>query len=57
MPIGYNDAEGKEQVAVMELGKDLIRTGLPTLEARSGKKITYQEGSGKDKQKDSSKDK
>ena len=47
--IGYQDAEGKEQVAVLELGKDLVRTALPTLEARTGKKMTYQEGSGKDK--------
>lgn len=47
--IGYHDAEGKEQVAVLELGKDLVRTALPTLEARTGKKMTYQEGSGKDK--------
>jgi hypothetical protein len=41
--IGYADAAGKEQVAVFELGKDLIRTTLPILEARSGKKITYQD--------------
>ncbi len=49
LTIGYTDAEGKEQVAVFELGKDMIRTTLPILEARSGKKIEYQEGSGKDK--------
>jgi hypothetical protein len=41
--IGYKDAEDKEQVAVFELGKDLVRTTLPTLEARSGKKIEYQD--------------
>jgi hypothetical protein len=41
--IGYTDADAKEQVAVFELGKDLIRTTLPILEARSGKKITYQD--------------
>ncbi len=41
--IGYKDAEGKEQVAVFELGKDLVRTTLPILEARSGKKIEYQD--------------
>lgn len=54
--IGYADAEGKEQVAVFELGKDIVRTTLPILEARSGKKIEYQEKSGKDKEK-SEKDK
>jgi hypothetical protein len=41
--IGYKDAEDKEQVAVFELGKDIVRTTLPILEARSGKKIEYQD--------------
>jgi hypothetical protein len=41
--IGYKDNEGKEQAAVFELGKDIVRTTLPILEARSGKKITYQD--------------
>ena len=41
--VGYKDEEGKEQVAVFELGKDIIRTTLPILEARSGKKIEYQD--------------
>lgn len=41
--IGYKSAEGKEEVAIFELGKDLIRTTLPILEARSGKKIEYQD--------------
>jgi hypothetical protein len=47
LTVGYFDSEGKEQVAVFELGKDIVRTTLPTVEARSGKKITYQEGSNK----------
>ncbi len=41
--IGYKDGDGKEQVAVFELGKDIVRTTLPVLEARSGKKIQYQD--------------
>lgn len=41
--IGYTDSAGKEQVAVFELGKDIIRTTLPILEARFGKKIIYQD--------------
>jgi hypothetical protein len=49
LTIGYTDAEGKEQVAVFELGKDLYRTTLPILEARSGKKITYQDAKGEKK--------
>jgi hypothetical protein len=43
--IGYKDETDKEQVAVFELGKDLIRTTLPILETRSGKKIEYQDES------------
>lgn len=41
--IGYKTDDGKEQVAVYELGKDIVRTTLAILEARSGKKIEYQD--------------
>jgi hypothetical protein len=41
--ICYSDEAGKEQVAVFEVSKDIIRTTLPILEARSGKKIEYQD--------------
>ena len=41
--IGYKGDDGKEQVAVFELGKDIVRTSLAVLEARSGKKIQYQD--------------
>ncbi|MBL8195107.1 MAG: hypothetical protein JNM06_15035 [Blastocatellia bacterium] len=41
--IGYKDAEDKDQVAVIEVGKDIIRTTLSILETRSGKKIEYQD--------------
>lgn len=41
--IGYKDAEDKEQVAVFELDKNIVRTTLPILETRSGKKIEYQD--------------
>jgi hypothetical protein len=53
LTVGYTDAEGKEQVAVFELGKDLFRTTLPILEARSGKKVIYQDN--KDEKKKSEK--
>jgi len=33
----------KEQVAVIELGKDIVRATLPIVKARSGKEITYQD--------------
>lgn len=32
-----------DQVAVLELGKDLVRTTLPIVKTRSGKEITYQD--------------
>jgi hypothetical protein len=41
--IGYKDAEDKDQVVVLELGKDIIRTTLAIIETRSGKKIEYQD--------------
>ena len=40
--IGFKDAADKEQVAVFRVDKDAVRTLLPILEARSGKKIIYQ---------------
>ncbi len=45
--IGYKGTDGKDEVAVFELGKDIIRTSLPILEARSGKKIEYQDDEAK----------
>ena len=41
--IGFKDAAETDQVAVLELGKDIVRTTLPILEKRSGKAITYQD--------------
>lgn len=41
--IGYKGADGKDHVAVFELGKDVIRTSLAIIETRSGKKIEYQD--------------
>jgi hypothetical protein len=34
---------GSDQVAIIELGKDVVRTMLPAIEVRSGKKVTYQD--------------
>ena len=41
--IGYKGPNDKEEVAVFELGKDIVRVTLAILEARSGKKIEYQD--------------
>src|SRR5262245_21115732 len=43
LTIGYHGADGMDQVAVMELGKDIIRTSLAVLETRSGKPIEFQD--------------
>ena len=43
MTIGFTDKAGKEQAAVLELGKDIVRTTLTVVETRSGKKIEYQD--------------
>jgi hypothetical protein len=42
LTLGFTDENGKEQVAVFKLNKDSVRTLLPILEARSGKKVEYQ---------------
>jgi hypothetical protein len=41
--IGCKDSEGVEQAAVFELGKDIVCTILPIIEARLGKKLEYQD--------------
>lgn len=43
LTVGYTDAEGKNQAGVFELGKDVIRVTLASLEARTGKEIQYQD--------------
>ena len=41
LPRSMSDA--KDQVAVLELGKDIVRATLPIVETRSGKKVEYQD--------------
>lgn len=43
LTISYKDIAGKEQAAVFELGKDIVRTTLKIVETRSGKPITFQD--------------
>jgi hypothetical protein len=43
LTIGFKDTANQDQVAVIELGKDIVRTTLPIVETRSGKKIEYQD--------------
>jgi hypothetical protein len=41
--IGFKDDQGKDQVAVFEFGKDVIRTGVAVLKTKTGKEIIYQD--------------
>lgn len=43
LTINYLDENNKQQAVVFELGKYIIRTTLASLEARTGKKIEYQD--------------
>lgn len=49
LTLGFTDDAGKEQVAVFKLNKGMVRTALPILEARSGKKVEYQSKSAEKK--------
>jgi hypothetical protein len=41
--IGYTDRDGKQQALVFRVEKDDIRSVLTTLEARSGRRVEYQD--------------
>jgi hypothetical protein len=41
LTIGFKDAEGRDQVAVFELGKRIVRPTLTILERRTGKPVQY----------------
>jgi predicted TIM-barrel enzyme len=43
LTINYVDTDQKQQAAVFEVGKDVVRVTLAALEARTGKKIDYQD--------------
>jgi hypothetical protein len=43
LTIGWKDDQGKQHAAVFELGKAVIRTTIVTLEAKTGKKVDYQD--------------
>ena len=47
LTIGFKDSDDKDQVAVIELGKDIVRSTIPVVETRSGKKVTYQDDEAK----------
>jgi len=43
LTINYTDSADKQQAVVLELGKDVVRTTLASLEARTGRKVEYQD--------------
>lgn len=43
LTVGWKDDQDKQHAAVFELGKSIIRTTLATMEARTGKKVEYQD--------------
>jgi len=43
LTVGWKDAQDKQHAAVFELGKSVVRTTIATLEARTGKKVEYQD--------------
>jgi hypothetical protein len=43
LTMGWQDEQGKQHAAVFELGKSTVRITLATLEARTGKKVDFQD--------------
>ena len=43
LTVNFMDDSDKQQAVVFELGKDVVRVTLASLEARSGQKIEYQD--------------
>jgi hypothetical protein len=43
LTIGYTDNDGNEQAIVLQIGKDEIRPLLVSLEARTGRRIEFQD--------------
>ena len=43
LTIGFSDADGKQQALVLQVGKDEIRPLLVSLEARTGRRIEFQD--------------
>jgi hypothetical protein len=43
LTVNYKDADDRQQAAVFELGKNIVRVTLSSLEARTGRKIEYQD--------------
>ncbi len=42
LTLGFKDAEGKQQAALIEIGKARVKSSLASLEARTGLKVEYE---------------
>jgi hypothetical protein len=43
LTVGFKDENDKQQAAVFEIGKNVVRVTLASLEARTGQKISYED--------------
>lgn len=43
LTVSWKDDDNKDQAVVLELGKDIVRVQLASLEARTGRKVEYQD--------------
>jgi hypothetical protein len=43
LTVGWKDDQDKQHAAVFELGKEVVRTTIATMEARTGRKVEYQD--------------
>lgn len=43
LTVSYKNEEDKDQAVVLELGKDIVRVEIASLEARTGRKVEYQD--------------
>ncbi len=43
LTIGWKDSQDKQHAVVLEIGKSVVRTTIATLEARTGKKVDFQD--------------
>ena len=43
LTVGWKDLQDKQHAVVLELGKSIVRTTIATLEARTGRKVDFQD--------------
>lgn len=55
LTVGFKEQDGTNGAAIFELAKDIVRTTLPVLEARTGKKVEVEDVKGETKAAQSSK--